>query len=416
MRVLVRKRDEHGAIAIMTALLALMLLVIAAFTIDLGMAYVTKLQLSTASDAASLAGSATYKKDFVGVCSPAKIEAQDTVRQAAEIAADDLFVQNLPKGTAAEGEITDVTCAGTGVRVTYTASGTSPSPLGVLADGSGTIETEGKAAAAYALGAGICAMCVIGDVSSGNADLTVTGGDIYVDGNVDTGPNSVWSATNSITITGSVSGLSQATPDWTDGPPIADPFADVALPEAPWAGLSTKTGSPCTGGPGVYDSWNVKNEVCVLKPGPYVFTGALTFQNTSSRLTSNGQPVTLFFDGPDGKLDAKNGQIYDMAAPTPEQVATSWPAGWPPGFVIIYDRDNGQNLELQGNGDGGPNLIGAVYALKATIAFNGTSCFHVSKGPMVIGGIAGNGNTGCVKLDETENAGIGTPTGLHLVE
>ncbi len=69
------------------------------------------------------------------------------------------------------------------------------------------------------MGGGVCALCVLGDVSTNNTDFTVTGGDIYVDGNVSSGPNSNWIATNSITISGTVNGLSQAhaTPDWDVG-------------------------------------------------------------------------------------------------------------------------------------------------------------------------------------------------------
>ena len=111
---------------------------------------------------------------------------------------------------AADGSITKLECSGTGVQVTYTASGQSSSPFGPLLGGSGTITTAGTAAAAYSVGGGICALCVIGDVNTNNTDFTVTGGDIYVDGNVSTGPNSNWTATNSITISGTVSGLSQA--------------------------------------------------------------------------------------------------------------------------------------------------------------------------------------------------------------
>lgn len=414
MRVQVRDRDERGAIALMVSLLAVVLLVISAFTVDFGMVYKTKRQLSTAADAASLAADAVYKKDYAGVCSAAGLTAQTTVRTAAEAAADDLFMQNYPEGTAADGAISDVKCAGAGVEVTYTASGKSNSPLGGLVSGSDTITTGGTAAASYTVGAGICALCVIGDVNAGNADLTVTGGDIYVNGLVNVQPNSTWTATNSITIAGTVSGLSQskATPDWKPGPPITDPFAGVTLPTAPWTGLTTKAAntSPCGGGPGIYGAFSLPNSTCVLQAGAYVITGAWDAKNNTV-LTSNGQPVTMFFAGPNGMLDLKNGNMNNLVAPT-----TAPLPGWPAGFAIIYARDNTNNLELQGNGDTTPDVIGTVYAVKAKIAFNGNSCFRVSRGPIINGGITGNGNKGCVVLEDTANAGAGTPTGLHLTK
>jgi hypothetical protein len=427
MRVLLkrrdRQRDQRGAFAVIVGLLSLVLLGISAFTVDLGMAYTTKRQLSSASDAASLAADAVYKTEYKGLCTvpgndPSNPSATNAnVRADAEAAADSLFMQNYPQGTGADGNITDVSCKGTGVQVTYGATGTSGSPFGRLLGGSGTITTAGSAAAAYAVGGGICALCVIGDVNTNNTDFTVTGGDIYVDGNVSTGPNSNWSATNSITISGTVGGLSQANanPDYTAGPHIADPFAGVTLPVSPYTGLTAKT-NPCTQGPGIYDSYNIKNETCTLAQGAYVFTGTLSFQNTNSHLTSNNVPVTLFFASPDGKLDIKNGDIDKLAAPTTTPLPSGFPSGWPGGFAIIYDRNNTNTLDLQGNGDSFPDVTGNVYALKSTTSFNGNACFQVSAGAVVIGGVSSVGNKSCLNVLDAKNAGNALPQNLRLTK
>jgi putative Flp pilus-assembly TadE/G-like protein len=425
MRVQVsRRRDERGAVALLVGLLSVLLLGISAFTVDLGMAYVTKRQLSSASDAAALAADMVYKSQYKGLCTvpgndPSNpVAANAAVRAAAETAADDIFTQNFPGGSAADGSITNVACNGTGVQVTYGASGQSSSPFGPLLGGSGTITTAGTAAAAYSVGGGICALCVIGNVNTNNTDFTVTGGDIYVDGNVSTGPNSSWTATNSITISGTVSGLSQAkaSPDWTSGPHITDPFGAVSLPASPYTGLTTKTGSPCDQGPGIYDSYNIKNETCTLTQGAYVFTGTLSFQNTNSHLTSNGQPVTLFFAGPNGKLDIKNGDINNLAAPTTTPLPAGFPAGWPSGFAIVYSRTNTNTLDLQGNGDSFPDVTGNVYALKSTTSFNGNSCFQVSGGAVVIGGVSSVGNQSCLNVLDAKNAGNALPQNLRLTK
>jgi len=425
MRVQVsRRRDERGAVAILVGLLSVLLLGISAFTVDLGMAYVTKRQLSSASDAAALAADMVYKSNYKGLCTvpgndPSNpVAANAGVRAVAETAADDIFTQNFPSGSAADGSITNVACNGTGVQVTYAASGQSSSPFGPLLGGSGTITTAGTAAAAYSVGGGICALCVIGDVNTNNTDFTVTGGDIYVDGNVSTGPNSSWTATNSITVSGTVSGLSQAkaSPDWTSGPHITDPFGAVSLPASPYTGLTTKTGSPCDQGPGIYSSYTIKNETCTLAQGAYVFTGTLDFQNTNSHLTSNGQPVTLFFAGPNGKLDIKNGDINKLAAPTTTPLPAGFPAGWPSGFAIIYARTNTNTLDLQGNGDSFPDVTGNVYALKSTTSFNGNSCFQVSGGAVVIGGVSSVGNQSCLNVLDAKNAGDALPQNLRLTK
>jgi type II secretory pathway pseudopilin PulG len=425
MRVqLTRRRDERGAVAILAALLALVLLGISAFTVDLGMAYVTKRQLSSASDAAALAADAYYKTNYKGLCtvpgndpnSPSAANAG--VRAAAEGVADDLFTQNYPAGTAADGSITNLSCNGTGVQVTYSASGKSSSPFGPLLGGSGTITTAGTAAAAYSVGGGICALCVIGNVDTNNTDFTVTGGDIYVDGNVSTGPQSTWTATNSITISGTVSGLSQAkaTPDYTSGPHISDPFAGVTLPASPYTGLSPKSGSPCgNNGPGIYGSADLANGPCPIAGGAYVITGTWSAKN-NTLLTSNGQPVTLFFAGPNGQLDLKNGAMDNMPAPTTTPLPSGFPSGWPTGFVIVYARDNTSPLSLQGNGDSTPDVTGNVYALKSTTTFNGNSCFSTSGGAVVIGGVSSVGNKSCIQVLDAKNAGNAIPQNLRLTK
>jgi hypothetical protein len=419
----VRNRDERGAVALIVAGLVVVLVGISAFTVDFGMAYATKRQLSSASDAAALAADMVYKSDYKGLCTvpgndPSSPNAANpTVRASAEAAADDLFTQNFPSGSAADGSITKLECSGTGVQVTYTASGQSSSPFGPLLGGSGTITTAGTAAAAYSVGGGICALCVIGNVNTNNTDFTVTGGDIYVDGNVSVNPQSYWTASNSITISGTVSGLSQtkATPDWTTGPHIVDPFASVTLPKSPYTGLSNKSGSPCgSNGPGIYGAADLTNGNCTISGGAYVITGTWAGKN-KTLLTSNGQPVTLFFAGPNGQLDLKNGSIDNLPAPTSTPLPSGFPSGWPTGFVFIYARDNTSPLALQGNGDTTPDLTGNVYALKSPTTFNGTSCFTTSGGAVVIGGVSTVGNS-CLQVLDAKNAGNAIPQNLRLTQ
>jgi hypothetical protein len=422
----VRRRDERGAVAIIVALLVVVLVGISAFTVDYGMAYTTKRQLSSASDAAALAADMVYKTSYKGLCTvPGNdpnnpVAANSTVRATAEAAADSLFVQNFPTGSASDGSITNLSCNGTGVQVTYTANGKSSSPFGPLLGGNGTITTAGTAAAAYSVGGGICALCVLGNVNTNNTDFTVTGGDIYVDGNVSVKSQSHWIASNYITISGS-SNLDQAnaTPDWTSGPHITDPFGSVALPAAPYAGLSdyssNSNNNPCTIGPGVYSSWLIKNTTCTLKQGAYVFKGTLDFQSTNSHLTASG-PVTLFFAGPNGKLNIKNGDVSNLSAPTTTPLPTGFPAGWPLGFAIIYSRDNTNTLDLQGNGDSFPDVTGNVYAVKSTTSFNGNACFQVSGGAVVIGGVSSVGNTSCLNVLNAKNAGDALPQNLRLTK
>lgn len=53
--------------------------------------------------------------------------------------------------------------------------------------------------------------------------------------------------------------------------------------------------------------------------------------------------------------------------------------GAPAGYSIIYDRDNHNALELQGNGT--TSIHGAIYAAGSMLDFNGTTCFGFDGGP-----------------------------------
>jgi hypothetical protein len=70
----------------------------------------------------------------------------------------------------------------------------------------------------------------------------------------------------------------------------------------------------------------------------------------------------------------------------------------PSGFAIIYARDNTNTLDLRGNGDSFPDVTGNVYALKSATSFNGNSCFQVSGGAVVIGGVSSVGNQSCLNV------------------
>jgi hypothetical protein len=237
--------DERGAVALIVGLLSILLLGITAFTVDFGMAYVTKRQLSSAADAASLAGDAVYKKDFVGTCSASAIAARPAVRQNAEAAADSLFLANFPAGSASDGSITDVTCTGTGVQVTYTARGSSGSPFGRVFGGSGTITTAGNAAAAYTSGVafsggirpwGICtnALNTTGNVTQVSLANNQNAGCPGI------GSSGTW---NRYACPGESKGSANDTADWIlNGCPTAAttiPGTTGLSPSALWSKLST---------------------------------------------------------------------------------------------------------------------------------------------------------------------------------
>ncbi|HET6699037.1 MAG TPA: hypothetical protein VFG88_08115, partial [Nocardioidaceae bacterium] len=130
---------------------------------------------------------------------------------------------------------------------------------------------------------------------------------------------------------------------------------------------------------------------CTLQPGLYVITNAWTMKNNSML---KGAGVTLYVQTP-GSLDFKNGEV-DITAPSTGPLA---------GLAIVYDRDNHNNLGLQGNG--GTSILGGVYAPASALDFNGNSCFGFGHGPVIVNGvIKANGNHSCVTITNPTDATI----------
>jgi Flp pilus assembly protein TadG len=414
-------RDEQGAVAIMTAFLMVGLILCAAAVVDLGNARDVRRQSQNAADAASLAG-ANVLYPATGFCKPppgggAPVAAPCITDAVAEVKlyADKNFqVKDLDWNEYCQAStaqaLANVASSGTNcisfnsgstlVRV-YIPTRVAPTFFGGLARSSSIlVSSSGQAVVRQAVK---CSLCVLGDVDAGNGDFNVYGGSIAVDGKVTAGPNSIWNA-QGIGIVGTYSG-DHYTPAVQTIPSFDDPLAGLTFPST--TGLSAKT-DPCsatsTGGPGSYGSFEVPKTTCNLQPGLYVISGAWTMKN-KSLLTGTG--VTLYVRSPSGYLDFKNGDAV-FSAPTAAQATAS---GGLAGYAILYDRDNGNTLGLQGNGS--TLITGAVYAKASTLDGNGNSCFGFSRGPIVVNGVYSNGNPGCLNIFNAVDTTV-LPTLLHL--
>jgi Flp pilus assembly protein TadG len=137
-----RRRDERGAVALFTGLVAVLLLVSAAFTVDLGQAYNSKRQLQTAADSGSLAAALTYKGSSVA-CSSLILDTG--LKATAQQAADTWAAKNYPGVT---GGPISLSCSASGaLTVTYSTTGSTPQTFGGLVTGHSTI-TTGRTASA----------------------------------------------------------------------------------------------------------------------------------------------------------------------------------------------------------------------------------------------------------------------------
>lgn len=131
MRVLLRPRpDEDGAIAVLTALLSVSLLVLGAFSVDLGMAYSSRMALQTAADAGALAAAATYAEGSGRTC--ADLLAAVPLSTADAVAQGYLDANRALATEDATGTLS-ATCTDGTLRVVFDVSGETPAYLGRLA-------------------------------------------------------------------------------------------------------------------------------------------------------------------------------------------------------------------------------------------------------------------------------------------
>jgi hypothetical protein len=431
MRRRTHPRNEAGAVAILVAICALTLFVIAAMVVDLGLARDTRRQSQNAADASALAAANVLYP--TGTCTLPTGGAPPCVLDAVN-AAKDYAAANFGVTDADWARCTDtghfyvpsgstpcISFADTGGQP----SGTQPTKvrvlvpvrqvqtgLGVLA---GVRHIPVQAVARGVVDGGVslsCALCFLGPIDAVNADFTVNGGSILVNGTLDAGPNGVWKATG-VGVVGKVSGgqfpggaptkVDAFDDPWktaTNVPPAVTGTVKVT-PSCSTAGKKPVAGN----GPGRYGDFEIPNESCTLAAGLYLVTGAWTMKNNSDLI---GAGVTLYFtcgtkEAPHvcaageagGYLDAKNGLVH-LSAPT---------GGATAGLAIVYDRENTRNLGLQGNGE--TAIDGAVYAPKSKLDFNGNSCFGFNRGPVIVRGvIQANGNKSCVQITNSSNAKI----------
>jgi hypothetical protein len=138
-----RRRGEDGVVAVLVAILAVVLLVISAFVVDLGIAFTSKRQLQTAADAGALAAAKRFAEE-PGTCPLLKA----SFSAEAEAVAESIATVNRPEQVK---EDFAVDCLTSGpykgaLQVTYRASGTTPTYFGAGVVGD-EISTDREASA-----------------------------------------------------------------------------------------------------------------------------------------------------------------------------------------------------------------------------------------------------------------------------
>ncbi|MBM7519575.1 pilus assembly protein TadG-related protein [Nocardioides nitrophenolicus] len=412
--------EERGAVAVLVALIAVVLLMSASLVIDLGLARDVRGRAQNAADASALAaGNVLY--DAAG--RPQIAAATDAARA---YAADNFDVAEAAWGGCKDdGHLDyapDSQCISfddaerpSRVRVRIPRREVKTALAGLV----GVSELHISARATATVDPGVvfkCSLCVLGEGphTLGNGDATVTASSVHFNGSVSTGPNGHVEAIgdgNEITVEKSATGNYSPAAEKVSKK-MGDPLGGWAMP-APYGAPRT---NPCTDGPGVYGDATLGNkDTCTLAPGLYVLTGTWSMGN---KTVLKGTGVTIYAacgtrTAPTRCAPGQQGGAFDAT----NSNGVTLTAG-APGFgdlAIVYDRNNSRVLNIQGNGE--TTINGTIYALSSLLYANGNSGNQVNSGSIIVDSLYMNGqNSHLIVTNGIDREWRVPPSGLHLAD
>lgn len=426
-------RNDRGAIAVLVAVFtSTVLFALAALVVDLGLARDTRRAAQIAADASALAAGNALYPDNTGA--PHHL---DAVAAAETYAAKNLGVPLADWVSCTDSGRLGYVPTGSTPCVSFN-SATKPTQVRVRipvrdirtgfarAFGVQHIALSASARASVTPGGALsCALCVLGTSTAhdiGNLQVSVTGGNVHVNGpSLTVGSTGLLRTDQFTTLEGYAIGSSTSyspAPIAYDGR-LTDPLAALTVPPDT-SGLAVKT-DPCTGGPGIYGARNFTGgSTCTLTPGLYVIAGGpSTSWSLAGNSTVTGTGATLFFtcgtttsprpcnSGEAGAyLNAGGGGSLGIAAPT---------SGPLRGVAVLYSRNNISELDLSGSGSGG--FTGTVYARSGTLYFNGGSGGTSYNSAIVVADLRASGSSPLLSISYTVAQNYQPPSsGLHLIE
>ena len=172
-----KRRDESGAIAVIVALMAVVLIGLSAFVADFGMAYANKRQLQTAADAAALGAAAEFMKTGELDCS---LMRSSGLAAANTEANGKVTANTVTTGTASlTGGAVTATCTTTGFEVEAAVSGTSANLFGGVLGQTGDYSLTRTATAIVEAATGVGSRLRPLAVCSSELDPSIQPGDVF---------------------------------------------------------------------------------------------------------------------------------------------------------------------------------------------------------------------------------------------
>lgn len=403
-----RLRDDSGLIAVIVAAFSVVMFVLAALVVDLGIARETERQAQTAADAAALAGAGElYADDGTLQAGRAIATVKDYVGENYGTTNSDWSSCSVPL----DGWSPSAGSWSSGTPCIAFDSSTTPKKIRVVVPGKRTAalfgsllgytgSDVGARAEASAVSTTIppCALCVLGELKSGHADVKVTGGGSAhagVGGEIKSDGSLSVAAAGTISYTGSADPpngpqYSPNPPVTNSGVPVKDRYQGQPMPSAAGLPDSGSDSVDCGPGgessltPGRYHDITIKNITCDLAPGLYVITGEMEMQSGRSRLS--GDDVTLYFTCGTRRSPSGCGSGSDGGFMKGSRRGVTLGSPYFGGFSLLYDPGNTSKLELKvGRDSGSQSFGGAIYARSADMLLERGSVLVTA--PVVVGSL-----------------------------
>lgn len=423
------RRGERGAVAIMVALISVSIFIICGLVVDLGNGRVQRSRAQDAADAASLAAANALYASGGTANLPSAVTAAETY------AANDFGTTTADWASCVDSAHLAVTSSASSC-ISFD-SATAPTTVRVLIPtrhipttfgrlaGVNNMAVSGAADATVKPGdRAACGLCVVGSGTHNiqNGNITISGASVDFNGSVIANSNGSITVTgtgSTISIQGTVSSAGTFTPaPATNQPAINDPLASVTLPPST-VGLSMKSGSACTGGPGIYlDSFQFTS--CTLQPGLYVLAGTADEDSYSGGTQVVAPGVTFYFtckttttpvtmracNSNNGAGEAGAGLLFTGNAAL---TFTAPASGATQGLAIVSDRNNTEPFGFRGNGTDPSS--GTIYGLSAQLQYNGNGNGPALDALTVVHDITFNGNNASFTSQYTQSKNYQLPPG-----
>ncbi|PZS25909.1 MAG: hypothetical protein DLM59_19295 [Pseudonocardiales bacterium] len=389
-----RGRDDHGAVAILVAIFCTVMFGLAALIVDLGFARDVRREYQGAADSAALAAAQFLSKNPAALPSDVADIAHRYAASSAGIQPADWAGCIDP--TALPTAIAPCISSDPAARLVQVRlpSRQIPTFFAGAVSGGKNPNVSATAQATWGLANGVsCAVCVLGDADLGNADLTVNGGDVAINGGVSTGPGGGITVVTpgQIGVAGDVTPGANLAPAGVKIDPFADPLA-IAPPTPALTPATAAAGPLCV--PGNYTTITA---CTVLLPGIYVIVGRNVFTGASPLVAAG---ALLFFTCANADVPRRcstgGDSVGSIEVAGTGTIALTGSTALGPRLAVFYDPDNTAPLRLCD--DGLATVTGDVYAPAATMDTSGSGNLDIVNSLLVVGAISGGGGRSRVSL------------------